>query len=694
MAIGSMKSFNQLNLSFPVISASNGDVTLNSTKNYPMYMRIQASFSHEYSLIPIFIRALGWRKVAVLYQNDTWGLSGYVYFNQGSKGHDLSLVNPESSRAFPGNLNREEVKEHSHILQEIVNSEARFLILIMQYPTAYYIFEEFYDLGLRKGDLVIFTSLSDLITFSAYDNAYKHKVYEVAVPIMTGHGQSWVGPLGEKALSQIEKSYGGLINSYSCFYFDAIFLITYALDFMINRGMDYTDPDKLQKVMRNQQFYGCTGQVNIEKGSNDRIIQTFEIFLNKIDENGNLTTYVMGQFRPQSTQLITIQEPLVYADGSTTKPADLRSTDYKCPFPDRLVKTFPDGRALVFGICFGVGLIYLGIVIYIWNRWWKISIEPLKRKEEISMQDVIEISNMLSLSLNDILKLQNGVFWIVVDVVFGAIGLWVILCFVILTRLDEKFPTIVMLRHLDALADYLMPILGNLCFIPFTSVCLDIFLCDQSIGDSFTESFLAWDCYYFCWKGEHLYYAVFSVLALTAYAPLAIFCRPLWQELQPLLHVKAIPLFLMVKTMVQIILIVMNKTVKRAQSALHGALFLIVMLIYISFLHKFKPYNYARFSWWQTLILIAVVWLAFLSMVAQSIGGNPFILSAMLCSGWVVIILVGIYVQHKKYPSLLFRKRGQDTSTLFKFAFAFGRHSKQALQKIVPNTNVEKIILK
>jgi len=63
----------------------------------------------------------------------------------------------------------------------------------------------------------------------------------------------------------------------------------------------------------------------------------------------------------------------------------------------------------------------------------------------------------------------------------------------------------------------------------------------------------------------------------------------------------------MVKTMVQITLVIMNKTVKRAESTLHGALFIAVMVLYIAFLFKFKPYNYPRFSWWQALVSIAVV---------------------------------------------------------------------------------------
>ncbi|CAG9332922.1 unnamed protein product [Blepharisma stoltei] len=713
MAIGSMKSFKELNLTFPIVSATNGDITLNSTADYPMYMRVQPSFSFEYSLISIFIRALGWKQIAVLYQNDSWGLSGYLYFLEGIKNHDISIINPENKRVIAPDLDRDEVKEYSGVLQQLIDCQARFLVSILHFPTAYYIFEELYDLGLRKGDLVIFTTVTDLATFEAYDDKYLYKLNEIAVPMISIYGQSWVGSLGKKALDRISEAYGGSINSYSCFYFDSVFLIAYALDFMINRGLDYTDPNKLQKIMRNIQFYGCTGKVNIEKGSNDRILQIFEIIVNKLDASDNITTYIMGQFKPQSTQLINIQEPLEYSNGSTTKPSDLRTSSSQCPFPDKLIKTFAKGRILVFGICFAVALISFAITFYIWKKWWKFSIEPLTVREEICLQDIIVavtiiieffqlssmgpdfspinstlagISNFFSLSLDNILKLRNGVFWIIVNAVFGSIGLWVFLCSVVLLRLDEKFPMSFIFRNLGTLAEYLMPVLGDLCFIPFISICLDIFLCDQSIGDNFTDSFLAADCYYFCWKDEHLFYAIFSVIALIAYEPLAVFGRPLWQELQPILHVKAVPLFLMVKTMIQIILIVMNKTVKRAQNLLHGALFIFVMIIYIAFLYKFKPFNYQRYSWWQTLVSVGVVWLALISVIEQSSGVNPIFLLSVLCFGFLIIGLLGVYVQRKKYPSLLFRKKGQDTSNLFKFAFTFGRHSKAALSKIVPSS--------
>ncbi|CAG9319391.1 unnamed protein product [Blepharisma stoltei] len=147
----------------------------------------------------------------------------------------------------------------------------------------------------------------------------------------------------------------------------------------------------------------------------------------------------------------------------------------------------------------------------------------------------------------------------------------------------------------------------------------------------------------------------------------------------------------MVKTVVQIILIVMNKTVKRAESTVHGALFSIIMAVCIGFIFRCKPYNYPRFCWWQALSLIGVLWLSVLSAISSSVEGGYSIYFLLVCIGWVLIGVIGIYVQRKKYPSLLYRRKGLDTTHLFRFAFTFGKHSKNALSKIAPRRGSEEL---
>ncbi|CAG9329488.1 unnamed protein product [Blepharisma stoltei] len=143
----------------------------------------------------------------------------------------------------------------------------------------------------------------------------------------------------------------------------------------------------------------------------------------------------------------------------------------------------------------------------------------------------------------------------------------------------------------------------------------------------------------------------------------------------------------MVKTVFQVSLIVLNKTVKRAQDITHGALFTLIVIIFGIFGFKNQSFNYPRFTWWHFLTLIAVSWSSFITTINIGLGKttNPLWV-CLLAIGWVIIAMVGLYVQKKKYPSMLFRKKGKDTSTLFKFAFTFSKtRSKITPQKLSEN---------
>ncbi|CAG9319088.1 unnamed protein product [Blepharisma stoltei] len=708
VAKGTIQVFNQLNLSLPVIGSANGDPSLSSSTNFPMYVRIVSSLVYSQSIV--CLKAMGWTKAAILYENSSWGIPVYNSIIKSAENVKIEIVNQESLRVIAAGLNRTALRNYKDQIEAVVNTQARLIIMLVQCPLCNYVTEYFYDLGLRKGDILIFGGTPDILTYLSTNDTTLYKRQEIASSAFGFNFQYWIGQIGEEAKSRILSKFSTPPNSFSCDYYDAIYLAGNALDYMINRGQDYKNSTKLMAVIRETQFTGCTGKVSINKGSNDRIFDVIIIEALKIDKERNSTIYVVGKFRPFSTNLWSVINSMVYADGSTVKPSDLRNENGTCPFPTKKVKTFEKGRIVLFSVCFTVALITAVITFVIWKKWWHISVDELREKQEMSPQDFIvgltivveffqlasmgpdfsvispflyEASNTFSLDLGNIIEMKNGIFWIIVDGVYAGIFVWNILCIVVLFRLDEKWRNYEIFRFLAWLADYLMPILGNLCFIPFISICLDIFLCDQSIGDRFTDSFLAKDCYYFCWKDSHLIYAILSCFALLSYEPLAVFCRPLWQELQPMLHVKAFPLFLMVKTVAQTTFIVLNKTIKRSSDIGHGIIFIFAMVVYIVFVFKFKSYNYARFSLWEGLSLIGVTWLAFLSVVEIEISNYFYSTIAIisLFMGWLFIIAFGLWVQYKKYPSMLFRPRNRNTSNLFKFAFTFGKESKTSLVK-------------
>ncbi|CAG9328930.1 unnamed protein product [Blepharisma stoltei] len=709
VVISQLKTFKSLNITIPIVGSTSSAISLNSTAIYPSFIRVALTDAFLASEIPTLLRALGWKKCAVLYQNEAWGQSAYSKVKEVAEQGGVEILNDPEYRVIPPGLTRDQVASYTHILQGILETKARLVLAFMYSNLMSYVFEKFYDLGARKGDLVIVSTLATAPADIGFNDSLLYKRLEIGVPMMVFQGSVWVGEFGQKVYNNLQKTYMTTPRTFACNFFDSAWFIASALDWMINRGQDYTDASKLNNTIRSIGITGCLGKIRMVKGTNDREMTTMDISSNDI-VNGTIQIYRVGTFSPYGTHYLAINQPVIYGDNSTTKPSDLRLIDGSCPFPDKDIRTFSDGRIVVFAICFALGTITAVITFFIWKKWWNVKIENLTVKQEISIQDFVvgatiaveffqfasmgpdyrpintflaEIGDLLSLNLSSAIVFENNLYWIFFDIILALCFFWIVLCFIILFRLDEKLSSLFLFRFLGQLGDWFMPVLGNLCFIPFVSILLDIFVCDQSIGNNFSDSFLAKDCNQFCWQGSHIIYVILSILALLTYEPLAVFCRPLWQEFQSQLHVKTSPTFLMVKTGVQISLIVMNKTVKRAQATAHGFLFVLILALYDIFIFKKYPYNYPRFSWWQFISIIGVAWLSFLSTMNLLIGDNEaFYWVVLVFLGWINLCGIGLYVQWKKYPSLLFRPKGNDQSILFDFAFRFGKAAEKSIIRL------------
>ena len=161
-----------------------------------------------------------------------------------------------------------------------------------------------------------------------------------------------------------------------------------------------------------------------------------------------------------------------------------------------------------------------------------------------------------------------------------------------------------------------------------------------------------------------------SSALLLLWVPLAVFTRPLWQELQPLLHVKTQPLHKLLSTVFQIALIVLNKTVKRMWPFAHSITYLLLTGAMVGWIAKFKPHNYGRVNLWHAGAYIGAVWMGAVQIVAD-FSTNALIPGLILLFGWLLLLTVCFILQITRFESLLYRKPRKDTQKLFRFAFTF-----------------------
>lgn len=106
-----------------------------------------------------------------------------------------------------------------------------------------------------------------------------------------------------------------------------------------------------------------------------------------------------------------------------------------------------------------------------------------------------QIGDMFRVNLEDMMDMKQGVYWIVLDVCIFFCSLNTFFFFFNNFVIKEVFPTSGLASVIKSASDTLLPIIGNLLFIPIISFQAEVFFCTQTLGDDIDDAFLHKDCY-------------------------------------------------------------------------------------------------------------------------------------------------------------------------------------------------------
>jgi hypothetical protein len=115
----------------------------------------------------------------------------------------------------------------------------------------------------------------------------------------------------------------------------------------------------------------------------------------------------------------------------------------------------------------------------------------------------------------------------------------------------------------------------------------------------------------------------------------------------------------MLKSVIQMIIIDLQKTLGKHDEDAH--LFLYLFLTFAFFIHsvRYKPFNYPRVSMWHTLSLAGVYWLALVNTLDHMTEENlAYVI--LLFVGWGCLIIAGLIIQAKRIPSMLITQQHPD----------------------------------
>ena len=515
---------------------------------------------------------------------------------------------------------------------------------------------------------------------------YIAKRQAIAIGALAIKYQEWNGPLGEALKIELSTIVPNL--PYVCMAYDTVSVVEAAINYMLEKGDDYEDPISLENTMRSNKLIGCLGSIYFDNNGNSRAYSKFSIQqIQNISDT--LTLIEVASIDKYSEQLITTVNELIWIPEGPT-PSNFRPA-LVCPFDNYLVRDSSLGRLMLY--MFSAIFLTLSLIVaYLAAKSTKLTtFTEMKTSYIITFADMVFLSFFffeffqilaegpdqnsykslvnnvqlaLSLDFSLYFELKFSTFWVVLYTAIGLTSIWMALCLFVTPNWIHAFQDRLCVDKLIWISDLLLPTIGHIGFLPILSMLMNVFVCNQAIDDGLTNSFLVGDCRVFCYSGSHIWLATIVLFCICCYIPAAIYYRNLWELTQPSLHIGTKPAYLSILSIFQIVLVILNKTLKMYNQVIHGIATSVIITILIATTIYMRPYNYKRVNVYQITALSMALYGTITSTVFMQMDLLlEWILTEFI--GFAIILIAGFIIS-KRFPELLYSRRGNSISNLFK----------------------------
>jgi hypothetical protein len=581
-------------------------------------------------------------------------------------------------------------------MKEIINCGAKIFVALIPSADLFELVEGLYDLGMRNGDLQI---LFQSKTGAAFCNGIQDEVVcNKRKEIMTGtlgvYLAEWSGSYGQMMEKEIIKEVGSY-TAFKCPAFDQGMIIARSITNVVNMGYDYEDAKVLNSYIRRCRFIGCSGTVSISQDTNDRSNQPMYV-TNVLLLNNTPSEVYTALYDPSSQNPFEIIREVDWSGKSDKVPSDYRFS-LNCPFDETKAEDSSSGLKALYIVCFVFGA-FSGIIIFIyWKFIYKSQLEMITCRKLITGQDMVvfivisievfqyfslgvspsdssslvkSVSEITGINFRSFLYFKGSDFWNLIMIVITIC--WIFQCISVLIILRSK--KVIVLRSylfnwLDFCSEYLMPIYGEIAFIPIFSVILDTFTCTKSVESGIKNSYNIHDCNTYCWTGSHLSLSILGIITLSVFLPSFLYLRPIWQDKQKTLNIKQNPRYSLYKSIFQIFAVILSKTVFYSNEIVFGFLFSFYLLFYALSLKFYKGYCYGIANLWLIFSIVIAGYSEILYTVSlTSTFGGRYVATALFL-GWFILICICGFIQNKYFTAYLYSEPGKDIPEIFEYAF-------------------------
>lgn len=682
-------------IAVPVVGSAATSPALSSRAAFPHFIRTCIDDQFVNLATVQVIRRLGWTRIALIVVDSPSNLRLQRDFLHLLGTSNVTIVTPAAYQVVVSASSLEQARaNYTASFQHLIASRCR-IVLLLSTDNYQYVPVVLYEMGIRKGDLVIISR--DLHVEIATGLSYQESVSiaEVFHTSLQLQPTSFTGAIGQSVFQAVSQRLSMSPSTYACYYYDSAYTIAQALAWLLHSGKDFHNSTAMMSALRGVRFVGCTGFVYFDSYSNNRQNMRFMVETTRYNESKGLFSETIGMFDPVGITLLAFNEGFKWSDGSANLPSNMRESTLNCPFEDRFLQTFQPGLAVFIAISTGIWALTVGVAVAVYRRM-RVEVEELVERREVETADclvmagvAVELAQLVALGPKlhflgmegnkaldiSIARLslspsENSFlgYWAALESAVWAWLLFTVLCKVLERRLRHS-----LLARFSADLGFLV---SNWLFVPFIFNLLNVFKCTQgtaNIGQNvtFASSFLDFDCYFPCWSLKHIIFAVLTAFTLVIFVAISTWSRVKWQKTTILLNIKSGVAFLTLKSPVLVLFTAISQAFRDNFWLLHAISHLIILLCYLFLCVKpITSYCYRKVRIWHRISLLLCIQSTISALFSQQITSIPgFIFPLVTLLGWFCLLFLGGLYVLLRVPSLLYRPRGISTFYLFKFAF-------------------------
>ena len=687
-----------LKINVPLIGGVGASDVISSKTLYPMFTRTVNGASNFVKSWANLVHVFGWKKLSIFYTADSFGSTNYqtMYSLQGEYGYEF--VNDNQYRKLQTIYTYEQTMNFTEALQNVLDIGSNIVFISASDPTAFYILERFYDLGVRRGDL---TFIFFIVTMpeALYMGNYTKRA-ELLHGCFMLYTVSWVGEYGDIIKHDFLNYYNE--TWMRSFFIDAATTAANTASFLMSQGKSYENATEFMIAQRSTRMQGASGIVSFDSSSNDRNLYLFGL-LNMYQDNitGKWIEDEIAYISPVGIIYFTLIKEPVWSSG--TMPFDMKTNYSDCPFRQDQIVPSPIGVDIKAGVSLVLLAFVLLLTIYILRHITKYKIAMLSAKCIATFQDYLalgflivesfqvisigptfstfntflsNLSDYISLNLSKAISFKDQTFWGIFYAMLALGFAWLSILTISHIKMRRFF--VGFINRIESIKPKTIPIMSNYFFLPLLVTMLSILACDYAIGSSLTQSYLNYDCNQSCWISNHIQKVVPAAILIIAYVPLAILHRTLWQENNSELNIRATSIYLVIKNLVYVVLVILEKTIKDSYSLAHGVVFCIIIAGMLGYLIVRPPFNFDRANLWARILISCVLWNSVICTISGNIYSQSYAWLLLQLMGWLSLIIIGAVLQSRLPPSFVVTLKGRNIVSLFRFAFGLAEYDKSS----------------